>query len=427
MPSSAPPDGRLASRLSRWTARWSRWAWPGAPTRWRDVPRRLRPTVMHTGRLTVAGVLAYLLTLVLTDGPVDLTGALTALLVCQASALSSVRMGLVRVGAVLTGVIVAVTVSSWVGLNWWSLGIAIGTSLLLAKVFRLGDQALETPISAMLILSAGGQEIAVETRLVTTLIGAAVGIGINLAFPPTIPTRAAISSVRWVALELGECLDRVAESLALAPLVRGDVEEWLDSVRAVSGRVARASSLVQSVKDARKLNPRALTSRTIEPPLRTGLDRLEQCQLALRSLLLLMAESAPSSPTPDDGYGEEVRIVFSVVMSDVATSVRAFGDLVAAEARGEVAEMEETLEQALEALGETRAVLTELMMVDPATQTGRWMLRGSILAGVEQILALLAVGVRRRERERWHATAPSRRLPPLRRDALPDWRSRPDR
>ncbi|WP_392467577.1 aromatic acid exporter family protein [Arsenicicoccus cauae] len=401
---------------------WSR-VWPGGPTRWRDVPRRVRPTVMQVGRLTVAGVLAYLLTVALTEGAIDLTGALTAILVCQASTLSSVRMGAVRVGAVLTGVLVAVAVSSMVGLTWWSLGIAIGSSLILAKVFRLGDQALETPISAMLILSAGGQELAVETRVVTTFIGAFVGVGINLFFPPTIPTRAATSSVRWVALELAEAVDRVADSLATTPLVRQDCEQWLDEVRGLSSRVARATTLVQQVKDARRLNPRALASVSAEPPLRTGLDRLEQCQLAVRSLLLLMAESAPPEGK-DDGYTEEVRVAFSVVLSDVADCLRAFGDLVASEAGAEIGDVEEQLEQTLETLGETRAVLTELMLVDPRSETGQWMLRGSTLAAVQQVLNVLAVDVRRREREHWESTARvTVPISPLLRDALPDWRS----
>ena len=60
----------------------------------REVAQRALPVLATTARLSTAGVLAYLLTLRFTDGPVDLTGALTALLVIQASAHASVRMGL---------------------------------------------------------------------------------------------------------------------------------------------------------------------------------------------------------------------------------------------------------------------------------------------------------------------------------------------
>jgi hypothetical protein len=47
--------------------------WPTHPARWRDVPARLRPTLVTVARLTAAAVVAYLISLVLTDGALDLT------------------------------------------------------------------------------------------------------------------------------------------------------------------------------------------------------------------------------------------------------------------------------------------------------------------------------------------------------------------
>jgi len=142
-----------APRRSRWE-RLSRLAWPGHPATWREVPGRLRPTLFSVARLTAAGIVSYLFTLILTDGAIDLTGPLTALLVLQASAYSTLKMGVIRVGAVLTGVLIATLLSTWIGLTWWSLGAAIAASLLLAKVLRLGEQTIEVPISAMLILGS---------------------------------------------------------------------------------------------------------------------------------------------------------------------------------------------------------------------------------------------------------------------------------
>ena len=86
--------------------------WPGHPSRWHDVPRRLRPSAVNILRLTAAAVFSYLLTLAITSGAVDLTGPLTALLVMQASAYSTLKMGAVRVGAVLAGVFVAILFSA---------------------------------------------------------------------------------------------------------------------------------------------------------------------------------------------------------------------------------------------------------------------------------------------------------------------------
>src|SRR4029450_13632623 len=147
-------DEREASQVRKINSalRYIRWqrlaslAWPGRPTRWRDVPRRLRPTLVNVVRLTTAAVLSYLLTLATTSGAVDLTGPLTALLVMQASAFSTLKMGAIRVGAVLAGVLVATFVSIWIGLTWWSLGAVIAVSLIFAQILRLGGARIEAPI-----------------------------------------------------------------------------------------------------------------------------------------------------------------------------------------------------------------------------------------------------------------------------------------
>lgn len=397
-------------------------AWPGHPTRWRDVPPRLRPTVVFTVRLTTAAVVSYLITLVLTDGAVDLTGALTALLVMQASAYRTLKMGAVRVGAVLTGVLVATALSTGIGLTWWSLGAAIAASLFLGKVLRLGDQALETPISAMLILAVSNPEIAAEVRVLTTLIGAAVGMAFNIFYPPAMPTRRASRAVELVADTTAAPLDTAAYALTNGPITRVQVEEWLDTVRTVGRRVAEATEAVAALKDSRRLNPRALGTTDIEPVLASGLRTLEECLLAIRALFQVMLTEIPSGEEPDDPYGEALRSAFAVVLQDVADSLRAFGGLVVAEAENREEETERALDVSLEVLRETHAVLTELMMLDPPGGKSAWLLRGSILAAVEQVLDQLNLKDRARARQRWREqqqAKPTAHLPPLVQAALP--------
>ncbi len=367
-------------------------------SQWRDIGQLVRPTLAPTGRLTAAGVLAYLLTVWLTEGPIDLTGSLTALLVVQASAYSTVRMGIVRVGAVLTGVLVAVALSTWVGLTWWSLGAAIAASLLLATILRLGEQALETPISAMLVLGVAGQEIAAETRVVTTLIGAGVGVALNLLLPPRVPTRAAVVAVRRVATRQAGCLLTASTSMSRRPITRTEVAAWLDQARAAGMAAERASATVSAVKDLRRMNTRAIGTVDVEPALRTGLDALEQSLFAVRALFVLMLKEAPEHETPDDGYGHEVRAAFAVVLADVADCLEAFGALIQAEAGGAEEDVERTLAESLEVAREARAILTEMLFVDARAETSLWLLRGSILAAVEQVLGPLNLEDRARLR-----------------------------
>ena len=413
---------RTRARMRAWWQRAATLAWPGRPDRWRDVPGRLRPTLVHVTRLTSAAVIAYLITLVVTDGAVDLTGPLTALLVMQASASSTLRMGAIRVAAVLSGVLVAGLLSSWVGLTWWSLGAAIAASLFLGKVLRLGEQALETPITAMLILGVTNPDIAAEVRIVNTFIGAGVGMALNLLYPPAMPTARAARAVRQVAEMAAAPLDLAGDALDRGPVTRADVDAWLERVRAATGRVATATATTTALRDSRRFNPRALGTIDVEPVLATGLDTLEHCLLDIRSLFTVMAAEVPPEERPDDPYGEELRRAFAVVMHDVADCLRAFGDLVVAEAEGREDDTEQALAQSLEILRETRAILTELIMAQPIDDTSAWLLRSSVLAALGQVLTRLDLEERATLHRTWRddqLRRPLAHLPPVVRGVLP--------
>lgn len=379
------------------------------------------PILWNVARLTTAAVLSYLLTLLLLDGPIDLTCALTAILVVQTSPLSTVKMGLVRVGAVLTGVFIAVGVSSLAGLTWWSLALVIAASLLAAALLRLGDQALETPISAMLILAVGGQDIAVETRIFTTLIGAGVGVSFNLLLPLRVPTSAAVRNVQEVSRKQAEVLRDASASLTEHPVTKAQLVTWLAHSREVTWAAEKAEDAVFSVEESLRLNSRAGGSREAATVLRERLDSLDQSSFAVRALFVTMRKEAPDQETPDDGYGDEARAALAVVLDNVADCVDGFGELLEAESAGRQDEVERTFSESLEIAREARAILTELLLVDAHSQTSLWMLRGSILVAVEQILAPL--GLEDRARLRQQLTGAQRVVASttelLRRDMLP--------
>jgi hypothetical protein len=380
------------------------------------------PPAVNILRLTAAAVVSYLLTLALTSGAIDLTGPLTALLVMQASAYSTLKMGAVRVGAVLAGVLVATFVSVWIGLTWWSLGLAIAASLVLARIFRLGEQALEAPISAMLILGVTSPNVAAEVRILNTLIGAGVGIAFNLIYPPALPTRRAARAMIDVAEAAAGPLDAASQALTEGPIRREQVQSWLDRVRAGARRQTYATKTVSSLKDSRRFNPRALGTVDIEPVLSTGLQTMESCLLAIRALFVVLLTELPTEDKPDDPYGEELRAAFAVVLHDAADCIRAFGALVLAEVDGREEEAERSLDESLEILRETQAILTELIMVNPQENKSSWLLRGSILAAVEHLLNQLNLEDRARARQQWkdaQRARPLSQLPPIFSAALP--------
>ena len=383
------------SRIGRWGRALLERMWPAHPRRWRDVPGRLRPTATWVTRLTVATVLAFIASMPLVQGPPDLTGPLTALLVVQGTNVHTLRSMIVRIGAVVTGVMLAVLVSHFVGLSWWSLALVVGISLILAKVFHLGEQALETPISAMLILAVQGQAIAVENRIYTTLVGAAIGFLFVVVVPPPVPARQAAHQLRRTAVGTANLLSRAADSMQERPIVRDRALGWLDEARSLGGDVATSQALVSEARDARRMNPRAFGTTDLGPLLTLGAGTTERIVLDVRSLFHVVAVEAPRHETPDDGYGEQIRPALAWVLSTLAEAIGAYGRYVEGEVEDRGDDAGRDLDTALDQLGEARAMLTELMTVDAAKEPGLWLLRGSILGALHQIVAELETEERR--------------------------------
>jgi len=380
------------------------WAWPSFPSSWSQVPARLRPAAAQIGRLTAAAVISYLVANAVSPGIVDLTAPLTALLVVQASSVGTLRIGLVRVGAVLTGVLVAVALASSAGLTWWSLAAVIAASLVLAKVLRLGEQSLEAPISAMLILAVSSPQLAAEVRVGNTLIGTLVGIVFSVLVPVAIPNASALEAVRGVARSQAALLDEMVSGLGSRVPHADQVAALLDWADHIAGDLQSALDRVQSLEQSRRLNPLALTAATVHPGLRAALHRLGRCLAAERAMLTVVANEAATAEGAEGSTGAELRRAFAVVLDHVANALRAFADLLDAEyGAGSAEDVDRALGRTVDIVAEARAVLTELMLidVDPREQTGLWMLQGSVLAAVDHVLNQLDLEHTRRRTDAW--------------------------
>ena len=391
---------------SRWHPRqllW--WLWPGLPASWSQVPERLLPSATHIVRLTVAAVVAYVVADTVFPGILDLTAPLTALLVVQASTVGTLLMGVVRVGAVLTGVLVAIAVSAYLGLSWWSLALVIAASLVLAKLLRLGDQTLEAPISAMLILAVSAPDVAAEVRVANTLIGTVVGVAFSLIVPIAIPNAQASEAVRRVTRSQAALLNEIASTLGDRAPHPEEVSAWTEWTGDIAEELRVAAAAVEEARESRRLNPRALATATVHPGLASAVGRLDRALAAQRILIVAIGRQAPDEASRSSGPSEaELRRAFAVALDDVANGLRAFGDLVQAEyGRVRADRADEAFDRTLDAVREARAVMTELTLldVDPRGQTELWLLHGSVLAALEQVVAQLDVEHAERRTEPW--------------------------
>ncbi|CAN5540283.1 aromatic acid exporter family protein [soil metagenome] len=353
-----------------------------------------RAALLWSSRVTAAATASYVVALLIFPGTLPLLAPLTAMLVVQVTPVSLLASGLDRVVAVVSGVSLAVAFSVVVPLHWWSLGALLFVSLTLGQVLRLRSNLIEVAISAMLVLGVGtlGAEAAAWQRLTVTLVGAAVGIAVNLLIPPKVGSADAGQAIDSLADRVGDLLTRAAdeptELVARDRDVAVGAREWLDDARRITHEdVPRAGAALLRAEQGRRFNVRAVGTADVGPGLRQGLEALEHSTVALRGMFRAFADATYDAPWLHDETAPDVLLGLAQTFRDLAAGVDAFGRLVRIEsdptlplAPDEVTD----LRSALDGLHDSRARLDELFLSSDSQLLLE--LHAAVLATVKRLL-----------------------------------------
>jgi uncharacterized membrane protein YccC len=361
------------------------------------VRRRGRSAAFRALRMTGATVAAYLVA----QGaglhePPPMIAALTALLVVQATLSSTLVNGLQRVLSVVAGVALAVLVVAVVGLTWWSLGALVAAAIVVGQLLRLGPHLVEVPISAMLVLGVGasGAESVGGDRVLETLIGAAVGMLVNVLFPPAVQTRYAVRSVERFVGEIAALLDEAAGVLVAGPVTPEQTTRWLQDARRLNRHVPRLDRALAHAEESRRLNVRALRSPWATSGVRTGLDALEYTSVSLRTLFRAIDDATRerTGVQDDADYADTVRRTTASLLERMGTVVREFGRVLTAGPGDARPVAEDRLAASLAATASGRALVADLLIGDPRSRTGLWELNSALLTTVDRMLDELGPG-----------------------------------
>ena len=364
------------------------------------VRRRTQPAAVYITRLTATATFAYLIALLVPDGTSrPVLAPLTALLVLQASLFQTIRSAIRKVVSVTAGVLVAVTLSAFVGFSWWLLALLIGGALTLGYLLRLGDDLLEVPISAMLIFASAGEHAAASGRVVDTLIGSAAGLAGGLAFAP-LRVQSAREAVGELANRLAGQLDRMAVDLAGVPAGEAPdpahVAEWLDQTRALRGEIERVDDTLRQAEDSSRLNPRTLRAPgalpAAEVALRGGLETLEHAAVTLRGLTRSMLDSSRTDTEASPVRDEQTRGRLASVLRQLGEAIRAYSRLVQT-LPADPQPLESELTAALEDAHRQQDLLADILEPRTAAEGAatEWPMRGEILAHVDRLRTGLQV------------------------------------
>jgi hypothetical protein len=363
--------------------------------------RRGRRPGLRTAKTTLAAVLSYVVALRLGNSPQPVLAPLTALLVVQLTMYETVASGLQRVASVVAGVLIAVGLASWVGLTWWSLGVVVALSLVIGRLLHLGDHLLEVPISAMLVLAVGGAQGAALDRVYETLVGAAVGVAVNLLIATPLYVQPASDAIGELAERMALFLRVLADQLREG-WSRESADRMLNDARRLGDEVDHADRTLARAQDSARLNPRAAQAREALPRLRTGLTGLEHAYVTIRNLCrsLLDRTYFVTSEEAQTVYDAEVRFELGQVLEAAADALVQVSAVTAGTEALDAARTE--VERRLAVLHRRRDRLAQLLHDESSQDRAVWQQHGALLTDLDRMRIEIEAAVRTPE-EVWRS------------------------
>jgi uncharacterized membrane protein YgaE (UPF0421/DUF939 family) len=231
--------------------------------RWRGLSDNLTwtaPTSTEVGLVTksaLAAGLAWWTAGLLVDVPAPVLASLTAVVVVQVSARSSLRAALQRSVAVVLGVLLALAIGDALTLNGITVAVLVAVSLGVAQLaLRLPPAAArQVPISGLVVLTAVSftPETSAWQRAADTLIGAAVGVAVSLVLPASRLVDAR-QTIDRLAESLGVSLDRMGQGLQ-HEWATMQTEAWRRDARTTRVRlVEQAAEAIGNSREAAQWN-----------------------------------------------------------------------------------------------------------------------------------------------------------------------------
>ena len=234
-----------------------------------------RIPVLQVLKASVATIAAWLITSWVMPGPLPIFAAIAALLVVQPSVNQSFGKAIERSIGVILGVIVATALSLAFGEHAWVVLVAIVAAMLIAWGLKMTPgTSNQVVISAILVLALGAAspEYSLQ-RIVETLIGAVIGVVVNVLIVPPVAVAPARRDLGLLGGELAASLDRLAAALE-SPQSPAQLQGLLLEARLMRPMRDAADASIADGEESLTLSPRRSAHRTELAEMRALLDRL---------------------------------------------------------------------------------------------------------------------------------------------------------
>lgn len=262
------------------------------------ITARQREGLLQAGKAAVAAAVAYLVAREV-HAPQSFMAPYAAVFMMSETVYRSFAEAARTVATLVLGVLLAFVTVTVIPNVAVALPVAVFVGAALGRWHRLGESGIWIGVTALLMLAYGtaGDAGYLQYRVIEGVLGAGIGLAVNMFVLPPLHLRAGRQAVEDVAEELEELLHAIADGLR-GDWDQGNARLWQRRARELENVVRRAEDARGRGRESTKYNPRWLLRRrgeTVEGQRDLGrlYDVARQVQHITETLLAAATGSAP--------------------------------------------------------------------------------------------------------------------------------------
>jgi uncharacterized membrane protein YccC len=270
----------------------------------------------------VAATLAWLLAAQLPRENAPFVAALTAVYTMDLTILKSLRSAWQRLAGIAIGIAIAFAAAELLGIHSWSVGLVILLSLVVGLRLNLKPdgmtQVAGTAIVVMVVRSTTEERsVYALTFLADTVIGAAVGLGINglIAPPSFLPT--AQRALSLLTSRLTDLIDQLA-TMVVDGLSPDEAEVLSRFVRVIQTELSEVDEALTNAEEAVRFNPLAGRQRDAVGRYKELDHYLEPVVMDLQRLIAALGSASAAPWMRDRALTDAIADLISAISLELA-------------------------------------------------------------------------------------------------------------
>jgi len=248
---------------------------------------------------------------------------LGAVIATGPTVLGGIREGIRTLLGLAVGIALALLVVLVGGPHYITVPIAVAVAILASGFRFVGEGNTWVASAAIFVLLIGGPDPADYSigYLVQTLVGAGVGVAVNMLVFPPLAVQEAEHNLRSLRERLADHLELLGESVDSGDV---DGDAWADRLDQLQAAAAKVRSSVRRADESRRGNPRAVRA-DLGSTVDTHYERLRALERAIFAATDLTDILGHASPViePFGGIDADLAPAFAEALRRVARAVRA--------------------------------------------------------------------------------------------------------